>query len=764
MVDIDTAFTDELSVVHRMDELWHVVRTDPGGALDIARAAFKEGRSRGWKRAMASALVVAGGAESFMMRTADALRDLLEAVALAEDAGAHRETANARLRLAALYAQVGDYAAAFEDLERCFSEAKLAGDESLEAAALNNTGEIFRKQGRYEDAITYYDHALETIGNAGYPGSAGIYIGNRGMAHHSAGRLDQALKDYDEAAAIHEAYGNFPGLIELACRRAELATLRCDDFSAETIYRDALASALSRGLTGSECDVLLDYGSWLVDRGRLEEAESRLRRGMDLACSRGSRRHVMVALRILSGLAAAQGDHRSAYVRLLMSRRLERRSFDEDVGRRLTVLKVRTDLSWAEREVMQARDESARLKRRTQTIERSYELSRLVSRLGRAITAELDLTSACSELYEGVKRFVDAPSFAIAVFDPVAGKLRHVLVIDDRGDCNLSEDYLGNPQSLYVRCFRERCEFVTNDAQKNPVPDSVAGAGLEPTNRSFAFLPVMFGAEALGVVSVQSPRPDAYDESTLGAMRALSAFIAVTIKNARRFEDENARREAEIFRLKNVELKAKSDELNVALAEVREYARHEKEYKEMILAWNKRLEEQVKRRTRDLETMAISDGLTGLLNRRHVFELLDREIKASTRYGRSLSVLMVDVDDFKRVNDERGHRSGDAVLAEIARALRTQLRTTDLAGRYSGEEFLMILPETPLDGALILAERVREAVKVSSALEAMGLSMTISCGVATLDGQLDSMSLVEIADRRLFAAKEAGKDRVVAAD
>ncbi len=247
----------------------------------------------------------------------------------------------------------------------------------------------------------------------------------------------------------------------------------------------------------------------------------------------------------------------------------------------------------------------------------------------------------------------------------------------------------------------------------------------------------------------------------MGALRALSSFFAVAIRNAHSVEEGSASREAEIYRLRNVELKAREEELKRALGEVKTYARREKEYKDMILAWNKRLEEQVLRRTRELEKLAISDGLTGLFNRRHIFELLDREIKTARRYGRELSVIMVDIDDFKRVNDERGHRSGDAAIAEVARTMRTLLRSSDIAGRYGGEEFLVILPETPLEGALMLAERIRAAVIGATPLAAMGISLTVSCGIASLGGATEAMDLVERADTMLQAAKEQGKNRVL---
>lgn len=751
----------ESDLVAAMDELWHEVRLDPERSAEAARMAYRRARAAGWKRAMASALIVAGGANTFMLRVEEAFSDLLEALSLASEADAPREAGRVYLRMAALDNSIGDYSAAFDDAEKCVAMARKAGDASLEAAALNNIGEVFRELGRYGDAIEQYERAMHLARQGGDPRATGLYAGNRGMALQSLGRLDEAMRDYEEAEASFRAYHVYPGLVEIGCRRAELASAKGDFFSAEASYREALALAAAHTLVKAECDVLIEYGAWLVERDRRAEAEAKLRRAVDLASASRSRKLRARAFRQLSRLAAIRGEHRSAFMRLDMADRLERRLFDTDVQARLAAFKVRYDLAWAERSALSARVETEDLKRQNREIARSIELSRLVSRMGRAVTAELDLADACRELYEGVRRFVDAPTFALAVYEPEGRSLRYRLIIEGGRDLRMDDDLLADPLNVTAYCFRERREIIANSRAQMESLHSTRWIGAD--NESLAFLPVLDGAEALGVMTVQSPRPGAYDDAAITALRGLSLFVAIAIKNGLRYEIGNAKMEAEIFRLRNIELKAKGEELKRALDEVSEYALREKEYKEMILAWNKRLEDQVKLRTRELEQLAMSDGLTGLYNRRHAFELLERELSASIRYGRSLSVLMADIDDFKGINDAFGHRAGDAVLADIARAIKSALRATDFAGRYGGEEFLVVLPETPAEGAAILAERIRAIVAEAEPLDGMDRTVTLSIGVAALEDPTDSLSLVELADCRLYEAKRGGKNRVVSA-
>jgi len=160
---------------------------------------------------------------------------------------------------------------------------------------------------------------------------------------------------------------------------------------------------------------------------------------------------------------------------------------------------------------------------------------------------------------------------------------------------------------------------------------------------------------------------------------------------------------------------------------------------------------------------AITDELTKLYNRRHVMSILDMEIKKAQRYKRPLSVVMMDIDRFKGFNDNYGHQSGDTVLGQVGALLRAATRRTDIVGRYGGEEFLMILPETPAENAGIFAEKLRKLIE-SFGIRLSGsypkCSLSASLGVASVlpDDEVDS--LISRADKALYQAKEEGRNKV----
>jgi diguanylate cyclase (GGDEF)-like protein len=168
----------------------------------------------------------------------------------------------------------------------------------------------------------------------------------------------------------------------------------------------------------------------------------------------------------------------------------------------------------------------------------------------------------------------------------------------------------------------------------------------------------------------------------------------------------------------------------------------------------------------DAARLSITDGLTGLWNRRHFELMAAQELARSRRFGEPLSILMIDIDHFKSVNDQFGHQAGDAVLIEVASRLTYMVREVDLMARYGGEEFGTLLPKTDLKGASVLADRIRTAI-ADEPFEVDGreLEVTVSIGAAVHPGHGDTLvALLATADVALYRAKAAGRNRVESAE
>jgi diguanylate cyclase (GGDEF)-like protein len=171
------------------------------------------------------------------------------------------------------------------------------------------------------------------------------------------------------------------------------------------------------------------------------------------------------------------------------------------------------------------------------------------------------------------------------------------------------------------------------------------------------------------------------------------------------------------------------------------------------------LRDQLFERERGLEELAFSDELTRLYNRRFLSRQLSALVRSATRHHRTLSLVLVDIDHFKAINDEHGHARGDVALARVAARILHVLREEDYAGRWGGEEFLVLLPDVDEDGAQATAERLRHSV---GDRPVAGLRVTVSAGVATWTKGETPDDVLRRADNALYAAKRGGRDQVQA--
>jgi diguanylate cyclase (GGDEF)-like protein len=183
----------------------------------------------------------------------------------------------------------------------------------------------------------------------------------------------------------------------------------------------------------------------------------------------------------------------------------------------------------------------------------------------------------------------------------------------------------------------------------------------------------------------------------------------------------------------------------------------------------KTLQDELKQKNRQLEEMltkveslAIIDSLTGLFNRRRFETVFTSEVKRALRYETPLSCMMIDIDNFKKVNDERGHQDGDIVLREIAHRIQACIREVDTAARWGGDEFIVLSPNTSKENAKLVAARILKAVSQHSFTGFEGKKISVSIGIASLpDPSIDSQDkLLSRADLALYEAKKKGRNRV----
>jgi diguanylate cyclase (GGDEF)-like protein len=297
-----------------------------------------------------------------------------------------------------------------------------------------------------------------------------------------------------------------------------------------------------------------------------------------------------------------------------------------------------------------------------------------------------------------------------------AGLAGHVL---RRGEAVLIERWENAPEALRAKAVL--------------APDESPGCLL--------FVPIRRSGAVLGVVSVQHVQPGRYTEADRNALLAIADDIAPVIADARTFQ------ELDDYRLRLETLVAKrTTELERASAE-----------RETLLAELEHKRELLERQSRE-------DALTGVANRRHFDERIATEIVQAQRYGHALSLALIDLDHFKRINDEGGHALGDAVLAWVASTLRAHFRDGDFVARIGGEEFAVLMPRVALPDALAKLHGIRVLVAAGQpeALPA-DVAVTFSAGVAQWRPDEGRDALMRRADGWLYTAKREGRDRILPA-
>lgn len=262
-------------------------------------------------------------------------------------------------------------------------------------------------------------------------------------------------------------------------------------------------------------------------------------------------------------------------------------------------------------------------------------------------------------------------------------------------------------EGLVGRVADRKAALIVRDAARDPRVSSAERLDRLTGSYSLLLLPLVVGGETVGVAQYEREAPGCHTQRELNRIRALALQAAATLANVRMHQDVYAQ--------------------------------------------------------------AVTDGLTGLYNRRHMQTRLQDERRRAHRYGHGLSVIMLDVDGFKNYNDTYGHVQGDVLLVKLAALLRQNVRGVDIVGRYGGEEFIIVMPETPADEAWQTAERLRQAVASTvfpgfAEDPELAVFKTISLGTATFpEDTSDTHALVSLADKALYQAKRAGRNQTIQA-
>ncbi|MCG2786205.1 MAG: diguanylate cyclase, partial [Anaerolineae bacterium] len=371
------------------------------------------------------------------------------------------------------------------------------------------------------------------------------------------------------------------------------------------------------------------------------------------------------------------------------------------------------------------------------TRRRADEMS-LLYEVSLGLSANLDTDQVLRNLLEKCRQILPMDSFYVSVYEERShliyyplfydrGEFKTVPVRDIRVSPGLTGEVILGAKTIYLP--------DTNDP-KVVEHYQIIHIGGTPT-RSFVGVPMIVRGKVIGVISMQSYMPTHYSAEQIRLIETIATQAAIAVENSRLYEA--ARKEIIERREAQENLQQTNQELQVQL-------------------------QRVESLQEELREQAIRDSLTGLFNRRYLDESFSKKISRMKKKESSLAVIMLDIDHFKSFNDTHGHSAGDELLAMLGELLRNQTRQSDVACRYGGEEFVILLSDTSLEVATKRAEEIRrsfESIRVS--FEGKSLKSTISIGISIYPDHGDQPeALIIQADQALYQAKSSGRNRVVA--
>ena len=323
-----------------------------------------------------------------------------------------------------------------------------------------------------------------------------------------------------------------------------------------------------------------------------------------------------------------------------------------------------------------------------------------------AINANLEMERVCQVVYETVVKVMPCNDFVIDGYDKETNEIVPIYAIEHPDKRVYTNRYVAD-HGMAGDIVRTRKPLLFNSQKEidsSGIHFEIYGSFEEDPTQSILAVPMILHGEIYGMVSAQSYQEKAYTHDDLYLLEVLASHAAIAIENARLFDS--------------------------------------------------------------IQQLANTDPLTGILNRRRFFELAEMEFAKAELGTQPLSVILLDVDDFKQFNDRHGHKIGDAVLTRTAETCKSSLRSDDILGRMGGEEFAVTLPNTSLNFALEVAERLRHAVTHASIEHAFDGSheahtITVSVGVAEYNHTCKTFdTLLDRADQAMYAAKNSGRNQV----
>jgi diguanylate cyclase (GGDEF)-like protein len=530
---------------------------------------------------------------------------------------------------------------------------------------------------------------------------------NLAEAQARSGLMEDAERSYRRSLETATMVGKTVSEVEARVRLSSILAGRGHETEALPVIEEALRLSRRSGFPLQEVASLLACGRIELSLGRLEEATRHFENAVEIAGSHKMGDLLPLALESLSSAEAAMNRFDDAYHDVLRSVQAARAWSSSEAARALAELATGYRLENAKREA-----EVEKVRR--EGLESANERLRVVTRIGRSLTESLEPRDILTRMWNELSTSIDLKVLGFGIYSLDSGAIEFPGLIESGILQEASSAFVNDESSLAALCVREKrvLYFATPDEARSAIGTNalITFHREASTTQSILYLPLFRENDIVGVMTVQSTRDHAYSADILEMLKAVASFTAIAVENARIMIRLNEMKEVE----------------KAALAS----------------SW-----------------LAEHDTLTGLANRRFLERILDENIRLAALEDNNIAVFFIDIDDFKKVNDEYGHDTGDHVLQAVAARLLSVFREGDYVARVGGDEFVVVTPGVSDVGNIaLMADKVVASFNKPVAIAERQISVSMSVGLALFpEHGRSSQELIRRADEAMYLIKRTGK-------
>lgn len=702
---------ETVPLVDQVKDIWSHVHSDSKQAMREASALLAQLDPLTDPLLYAKTQVTLAYCNAHEGENAEALDLINRSIQVIKDAQDVEWYVNANRVTGFVYSSLGDLKQAGDAFEEGLALIK-EHNMPIDPHYLNNLGFIYYELGEYEQAHQQILSALE-VAREQHHDIVPLLLSNLADVQLLFGNIEEAEKYNDEAYEVLKEKSHLKtylahcysiyGLIA----RERKQWLKSLDYLQKTLeLNEEMNSKYSQATT------LLDIGTLYSVQHLHEDALEYLIQALELADSIQATLLQRDILEKMSETFKETGDFEEAYNHLMrfneVNEQIRTKEVQEQISRLMTEMKVEQMQKDAEIEHLKLKRLSEQAKVRAEVLEESYQDLITISEVGRRIIANQENAAVLQTVYEDLNKLMDAHIFGLCIYNKPKQEVEYRAFVELGQLVSLANKSIHDPKSLSVKSIRENRELhiVKAIAMQDYMPRETGVEGQNP--QSLHFFPLEMNEEIIGAITVQSYHSNAFSERQIEMLRILALYVSIAMSNVIKSE-------------------------------------------------------QLREQTKKLEEMTKKDPLTSLYNLRHMKTLLKDAMETFHKTNTPFSIIVIDLDHFKEINDSFGHSCGDYVLQDISRHFLDFARPDDVVARWGGEEFLMLLPNTTLEQARRIGESLRQSLEnLSISYQNMDVEVTATLGVATYsskDWHVDE--LIERADKALYIGKEAGRNQVV---